>query len=539
MSLRLRLLIAVAVVLVVALIGADVATYSAFRSYLTSQVDTRLEAASSPLGICLDQGGKLTLALVGESAPGVFAELRTPSGKVKAVVPAVDQEGRVDTPLEPPALPTHLSGLSLLERPSPPVGAMTDDCLDSLAASPSGSSAPTTTTEPSQTAPVVSSSGRAPDGGSTTRADRPSSFYLTTPSTRPGQASYRARVALLSDGSSLVVALPLSETGHTLARLLAIEIGVSAAALLLALGLGVVFVRLGMKPLLEVEQTAEAIMEGDFEARVPERFRDATEMGRLTRVLNSMLGRISEDFERRDETEEALRGSEARMRQFLADASHELRTPLAAVSAYAELFSRGADSRPGDLARILKGIQSETGRMSRLVADLMLLASLDEGRPVERRPVELVAISADAVHAAEAMASEWPVELVATESVEVVGDETRLRQVVDNLLSNVRAHTPAGTRSTLRVYREAGDAVVELADHGPGLGDEGRRRVFERFFREDPSRTRASGGAGLGLAIVQAIVQAHGGSVEAYETPGGGATFKVRLPGQAPEPPGS
>ncbi len=519
MSLRLRLLIAVGVIALVALVGADLATYSEFRGYLNGQVDSTLEGGASPLETCLAEGGRLTVSLVEETAPGSFAEVRSASGRVVSVVAATDEDHRLGSRLEQPELPVHLTGTAALRRPDRPTGRMSDECTDSIG---SGSEEATITRSSAGSNEEVSE--QAPPRDSSNHA------YFTTPALRPGQPSYRIRVSLLSNGDFLLLGLPLTETGNTLDRLVLIELGVSAAALLAALALGFVLVRVGVKPLVEVEQTAEQIMDGDFEARVPERFRARTEMGRLTRVLNSMLSQISDDFEERDRTEKVLRSSETRMRQFLADASHELRTPIAAVSAYAELFSRGADSRPEDLARILSGIQSETARMSRLVADLMLLANLDEGRPLEMHPVELVALCADSVHAAEAVGAEWPIELVATGSVEVSGDEARLRQVIDNLLSNIRAHTPPGTGGSVVVYRHEDDAVIEVADHGPGLGAEGRRRVFERFFREDTSRARESGGAGLGLAIVQAIVRAHHGSVVAEMTPGGGTTFVVRLP---------
>lgn len=509
MSLRLRLLAAVAAIVLLALAGAGFATYSAFSSYLTGQLDSRLDSAAGSIAPCLGAGGRLTVSLVEESAPGVFAEVRTRGGRVLGTVPAVDEQ-QVGSRLARPVLADRPAGLDSLSRPARRSGPTSDDCSTAGALSElSGASA-------SEVRGAAQTSKRE-------------AIYLTTRAASRSRPSYRVRLSLLADGKVLVLGLPVTETGDTRERLLAIELGVSGAALLLALGLGVLLVRLGTRPLVEVEQTAEAIMEGDLSARVPERFGPATEMGRLTRVLNSMLGRLSADFEHRDEVEESLRRSEARMRQFLADASHELRTPLSAISAYAELYSRGANRRPEDLSRILEGIRRESGRMADLVADLMLLANLDEGRPLEHRPVELVSVCADAVHVAEATGPSWPVAFTATEPVEVLGDETRLRQVVDNLLSNVRAHTPPGTRSTLRVFREDGEAVVELADHGLGLG-EARRRVFERFFRGDASRTRESGGAGLGLAIVQAIVHAHGGSVDVLETEGGGATFRVRLP---------
>ena len=516
MSLRFRLLIAVGVIALVALIGAGVATYSEFGSYLNGQLDSTLQAADLPIETCLNQGGHLTVSLVEASAPGIFAEVRTQAGHVIAAVPVTDEDRPLDSRGDRPALPSQIVGLADLRRSTVQAGPMSDACRDTLDETTSQATSTTVGTAGTSQSAEESHLGQA--------------RYFNTAATRQDEPGYRVRVSLLANGDVVVLGLPLTETGDTLGRLLLIELGVFSAALLLALALGVLLVRIGLRPLVEVEQTAELIMDGDLEARVPERFRDRTEMGRLTRVLNRMLGRISDEFQERDRTERALRRSESHMRQFLADASHELRTPIAAVSAYSQLFSRGADSRPEDLARILSGIQNETARMSRLVADLLLLTNLDEGLPLERHPVELVSLCAEAIRAAAVMGSDWPIELIATEPVEVSGDEARLRQVLDNLLSNVRAYTPAGTGCTVRLYREGSDALIEVADHGPGLGVEGRERVFERFFREDTSRARASGGAGLGLAIVRAIIEAHGGSVEARETLGGGATFLIRLP---------
>jgi two-component system OmpR family sensor kinase len=253
-------------------------------------------------------------------------------------------------------------------------------------------------------------------------------------------------------------------------------------------------------------------------------------VGRLARALNAMLERIQDAFKQRDRTETELRRSEERLRRFVADASHELRTPLTAVSAYAELFDRGARAQPEDLARVMAGIRAETARMGLLVEDLLLLARLDEGRPLERRPVELVRVAAEAVDAAQTVDSSWPAQVVANEPVDVVGDSARLRQVIDNLLANVRAHTPAGTRTTVQVARDASDAVVEVSDDGPGLSAEQAEKAFERFYRAEVSRSRQYGGAGLGLSIVAAIVAAHGGTVGVSETSGGGATFTIRLP---------
>jgi two-component system OmpR family sensor kinase len=217
------------------------------------------------------------------------------------------------------------------------------------------------------------------------------------------------------------------------------------------------------------------------------------------------------------------------LRRFVADASHELRTPLAAVRAYAELFSRGAAARPEDLQRSMTGITREAERMTLLVDDLLLLARLDEGRPLEREPVDLAAVTREAVDAARVVEPQRPIEL-SVEPATVTGDEARLRQVLDNLLANARAHTPAGTRVSVSLRPNDGRAELTVADHGPGLSDEQATRAFERFYRADSSRTRASGGSGLGLSIVSAVIEAHGGAAEVRPTPGGGATFVVTLP---------
>jgi two-component system OmpR family sensor kinase len=285
---------------------------------------------------------------------------------------------------------------------------------------------------------------------------------------------------------------------------------------------GLWLVRLGLRPLISVERTAEQIAGGDLQHRVPGE-NDRTEVGRLAKTLNVMLGRIESAFA-------ARLASEERLRRFVGDASHELRTPIAAVSAYAELFERGAGGNTEDLTRVMTGIRSETARMDRLVADLLTLARLDEGETLEHVPVELVTLCAEAAQTARTVAPEWPLALVAARPVEVDGDPHRLRQVVDNLLANVRSHTPAGTEAEIRVDQVGDRAVVVVSDRGPGVPDEAADRVFERFYRSDPSRSRTSGGAGLGLSIVDAIVAAHGGSVQAKSAPGEGMTITITLP---------
>ncbi|MDQ1368155.1 MAG: two-component system, OmpR family, sensor kinase [Acidimicrobiaceae bacterium] len=364
--------------------------------------------------------------------------------------------------------------------------------------------------------------------------------WFNTDSAEPGHRTYRVLATQYPDGSQLITALPLDQVTITLHHQARVDFSVTVLALFGVVALGWWLIRLSLRPLADMERTAAAIADGDLARRVPGDT-EVTEVGRLARTLNVMLSRIQDAFAARDATERQLRQSEERLRRFVADASHELRTPVAAVSAYAELFERGAASRPEDLARVLSGIRSETVRMGELVEDLLLLARLDEGRPLEQQPVELVGLAAEAVSAAAAVGPRWPVRLEANHTVEVTGDSARLRQVVDNLLANVRAHTPPGTAATVRVGARAGSGVIEVSDNGPGLPTESGGQVFERFYRADPSRSRQNGGAGLGLAIVAAIVAAHGGTVATTATPGGGATFTVWLPTdpEAAAPPGS
>jgi two-component system OmpR family sensor kinase len=322
-------------------------------------------------------------------------------------------------------------------------------------------------------------------------------------------------------GETTVVATPLDDVDATLRRLLLIELLVTAVVLLGLGALGLWVVRLGLRPLEEIEETAAAIAAGDLSRRV-ERAEPHTEVGRLGLALNAMLGQIEAAFE-------ARAASERRLRRFVADASHELRTPLAAVRAYAELFTRGAAERPDDLARSMQGITRESERMSLLVDDLLLLARLDEGRPLEAQPVQLDEVVAEAVETATTVDPDRPVSFEA-EPTPVVGDRERLRQIVDNLLANVRSHTPPASPVRVRVGSHERHAVVEVADSGPGFADGDARRVFERFYRTDTSRSRASGGVGLGLSIVAAVAEAHGGTASARSTPGEGATFTITLP---------
>lgn len=356
----------------------------------------------------------------------------------------------------------------------------------------------------------------------------PSSFDVSggpatsTVAAADGGAGFRVRAQQLPFGiGTLVLAAPLTETEATLHRLALIEVLVALAVLASIALLGMVAIRRGLRPLVRIEEDAAAIGAGDLSRRVTPDDTE-TEVGRLGHALNAMLGQIEGAFAERAASEE-------RLRRFVSDASHELRTPVAAVRAYAELFDRGARDRPEDLERAMSGIQREAVRIGVLVDDLLLLARLDQGRPLQRDVVDLAEITRDAVDAARVLEPERPLEVDAAGRVPVTGDAQRLRQVVDNLLANVRAHTPPGTPARVVASLDDGHAVLEVADEGPGLDPAAAERVFERFYRVDASRARTAGGSGLGLAIVQAIVEAHGGSVTVHGDEGEGATFRVLL----------
>ena len=283
-----------------------------------------------------------------------------------------------------------------------------------------------------------------------------------------------------------------------------------------------VLVRRDLRPLERVTTTAEEIAQGDLSRRV-EIPPSSSEVGRLGSAFNTMVSSIERAFGEQQRSEQKLR-------RFVADASHELRTPLTSIRGYAELERVGGADTPDKRATVMRHIEREARRMSGLVEDMLLLAKLDQEPPLRLGLVDLSRLASDAVHDLQAVEPERPVELAVAGPVEVTADEARMRQVFANLLGNVRSHTPAGTPVRVTVGHLGDEAVVRVADHGPGIPADQVDEVFERFARLDPSRARTSGGSGLGLAIVRALVEAHHGAVTVEPTPGGGATFVVRLP---------
>ena len=375
---------------------------------------------------------------------------------------------------------------------------------------------------------------------------------------------------------TLVIGTDLGNIDATVRRIAYFDMIVGAVIVFVLALVGVAAVRANLRPLDEIEETAEAIADGHLDRRVPERD-PRTEIGRLGRALNSMLSQIESAFHAREESEAAAHRSEERMRRFIADAGHELRTPLTAIRGFAEYyrqrgglvphwdreeqaeasapaaevvppgvsrFARGGLT-PDDLDRIMQRLEKEAARMGLLVEDLLLLARLDQQRPLARQPIDLLSLAADAVHDARLLAPARTIDLSVQPGAAflVIGDEPRLRQVIGNLMSNALTHTPDGTPIEVSIGSGTVDprvpdsppaVTLDVTDHGPGMTSDQAHRVFERFYRADQARTRATGGSGLGLAIVNSLVAAHGGVASVRTAPGRGATFRIALP-LAPE----
>jgi two-component system, OmpR family, sensor kinase len=367
---------------------------------------------------------------------------------------------------------------------------------------------------------------------------------------------------------TLIVGVDLGDINGTISQLAGIDLIVSMIIVVGLAVVGVAVVRASLRPLADIEKTARAIAAGDLSRRVPDQD-PSTEVGQLGRSLNTMLAQIETSFDARTRSEAAARRSEERMRQFVADASHELRTPLTAMRGYAEYYRQrggleeggppGSGATPAgghdpsgdalgtsgqltraDMDRIMQRVEQESARMGVLVEDMLLLARLDQQRPIEHRPVDLLTLAADAVQDARIIAPgrDITLDIGSGAAFLVLGDEVRLRQVIGNLMNNALTHTPDGTPVAVRLLagprQPVPSVILEVADRGPGLRPDQAEHVFERFYRADQARTRTAGGTGLGLAIVAALVAAHDGTVALKTAPGEGATFRITLP-LAPE----
>ena len=537
--LRVKLITAVLALVTIALGAIGVASVYVLHSYLTTQSDNELKDEFGDLRI--EPGNLITLPpgylyrIYGQQ--NLFAGIQLPGSQLAwspAGMPGIGNSGHAQQSL--PALPTSAGWAGI---------------------------SPTLVTVPAQS------------GSDTWRVRSATFTYQAVSSTGSTQQVT----------GTLVVGTDLGNVNATVRRIAYFDMIVGGVIVLVLAMVGVAAVRANLRPLDEIEETAEAIADGHLDRRVPERD-PRTEIGRLGRSLNSMLSQIETAFHAREESEAAAHRSEERMRRFIADAGHELRTPLTAIRGFAEYYRQrgglvphwdrdeqakaatsaasatgivhpqggtgpsgrggaGDGLTPGDLDRLMQRVEKEAARMGLLVEDLLLLARLDQQRPLARQPVDLLSLAGDAVHDARLLAPARTVDLSvqAGAAFLVIGDEPRLRQVIGNLMSNALTHTPDGTpievsigSGTLdpRLPSSSPAVTLDVTDHGPGMTTEQAHRVFERFYRTDQARTRATGGSGLGLAIVNALVSAHGGVASVRTAPGQGATFRIALP-LAPE----
>ena len=486
--LRVKLVATLLILLLGALLGSGIAARATMRSYLISRVDDPLRSAVHGPG----RDGDETVG----PRTGDRDHRGVPSDFVRA---ELDANGKLVAPLS-----------SKLIDPTQPL--------------------------PTLPSPTAAESARRGQ-------------HLFTVPAGSGGGRWRVLAVPLSSANgpsgTLLVAQSLDPVDTTISRLTLLLVIIGAVAVGVFAGVGYVVVRVSLRPLQDVERTAAAIAGGDLTRRVPQTD-PRTEIGQLSGALNTMLGEIETAFAARAASEEAARRSEEsarrsedRMRRFVADASHELRTPLTSIRGFAELYRQGAAADPADVTRLMTRIEDEAKRMGLLVEDLLMLARLDQQRPLARAPVDLLALANDAVHDAQAVdpARHVRLEVGATDPPPiVVGDEARLRQVLAHLVGNALQHTPAGTPVTVRVETapptgsRRGTVAVTVADRGPGMSEDDAARVFERFYRADPSRSRNEGGTGLGLAIVSALVAGHDGTVSVDTAPGRGAAFRVELP---------
>lgn len=467
MTLRLRLVVALVALVIVAQGAAFAATYLAYRNSEYQRLDRQLHS-SEPL---VDQ------LLDNPNGPGRLG----PGGG-----DAGDQGGGREGPVLPSGEFGQLYG---------PDGAIISGSYVSLGLS---------------TRPKLPSVVEPPP---------PGGRVFSVGSTE-GSVEFRALAIPNRQSGFTVIAVPTTEVVNALRRLVLIEAAAVGGLLLVTAGGAWLILRRGLHPLERMAATASRISAGDLSERVTPAA-PGTEVGELGLALNTMLDDIEAAFAERDQTEQ-------RLRQFLSDASHELRTPLTSIQGFAELFRVSGDEARVDLPTILRRIEEESARMKVLVEDLLLLARLDEHRPIERKATDLAVLAADACTDVVATDPERPVTLDAPDPVVVQGDEVHLRQAISNLTTNALRHTPPGTRIEVGCHLDDGKAVVTVRDHGPGLDLESRTHVFDRFWQGD--KARVGTGTGLGLSIVAAVAAEHGGVATADNAPGGGALFTLRLP---------
>jgi two-component system, OmpR family, sensor kinase len=509
--LRTKLITAVLGLVIIALIAISVASIYVWRSYLITQNDSSLQGALSNITASGSLPRGISVGSASATQSDVVVGVQQP-GQQLTWAPSLNPfSGNVQEPL--PQLPT------------------------------SSNWAPTNY--------GIWRTFPATSGPDSWRVIAQTESFVTGPTT--------------SETGTLVIAVNLGNLNLATHRLAFFDLVVGGAIVLVLAAVGVAIVQANLRPLNDIEMTAGEIARGHLNHRIPERD-PRTEMGSLGRSLNTMLSQIETAFHAQEESEHAAHQSEERMRRFIADASHELRTPLTTIRGFAEYYrqrggiasgtdggvsgtangSSGQGLAPEDLDRIMHRLEAEASRMGVLVEDLLLLARLDQQRPLNMQLVDMLTLAADAVQDARMVARDRPIDLIVAPGAAylVDGDEARLRQVIGNLMNNALSHTPAGTPVRVRIgsgtltskkpglgASEPVPAVVlDVEDDGPGMTPEQAQRIFERFYRADQARTRTSGGTGLGLSIVSGLVAAHGGTVSVRTAPGEGADFQVKLP---------
>jgi two-component system OmpR family sensor kinase len=478
-SLRSRLTLGIVILSAVGFLASSLVAQSALKSYLTSEIDHQLEAIT---------GGTLPRIVTAGIAHETFESSAEDEGEHAPASAAPS------TPLQ--RIPTTTS-LTLLDSKGKIVGGLGGD-LNSASISD-----------------YVR--GLLPEEVAH-HADK--AFTIEAPG-----ADFRAIARTLPNNAGTVVAAQsLADLDNTVGKLGFLFFIISLALLFLMAIAARAVIKVGLRPLEDAEETAEEIASGNLSARMPEAA-PKTEVGRLVNSLNTMLSRIEESFAVRTESEDKLR-------RFVADASHELRTPITAIRGFSELHRQGAVTGEKETKELIGRIEGESKRMGSLVEDLLLLARLDQARDMEFKPVDMNVIISDAVASARAAGPEHPVSLsIPDEEIFMLGDETRIHQVVANLLANARAHTAVATPITVTMSADDSSVRISVADRGPGMSVEDQQRIFERFYRADSSRARSGEeGSGLGLSIVDAVMKAHGGSVSVESKVGEGSTFTLRFP---------
>ena len=484
-TLRTKLVTVMFGLMILAIVATAVGSAHTLRISMTNQIDDQLVAAGPTMGLGLNKAYLYSVDNPGDpdgfkdfdptllGLNSSYADIRDEDGKIVYIMPRsrVSPSTALDSPLLNPA---NID--KLLETPNKPV---------------------------------------------------------TIPGIQANSAGWRTMVIPLKSSSlNLFLAIPLSTVNNTAQQAAVLVLSTGLLAALVMSMIAYALTTRSLKPLTKVERTASMIAAGDLTQRVTD-YPAETEVGRLSRSLNSMLAQIEKAFKDRE-------ASEQKMRRFIQDASHELRTPLVTIQGYSEFYRHGGLANPEALDSAMGRIESESKRMAQLVEDLLMLARLDEQRPMEKQAVDLLVLGQDIVEDTRVRAPDRKVTLVGLSSnqpspASTVGDDARIRQVIANLLTNALRYTPEGTPIEIAVgvrslVAGALDAVLEVRDHGHGIPEDDAKRIFERFYRSDASRQRETGGSGLGLAIVAAIVQQHGGSVSLSETEGGGATMAISLP---------